>query len=204
MGEARQECLTRCLKAIWDQHVPCEVLVAHDESGTPNKTYNRLATIAQGSHMLILNDDCYVLPGFLQACEEAIQAHPEMDLGLTYLGTPGDPHLIRYLWEIPFACFPLLRTGLKLFDDSFPFYYVDQDLTFRVIDAGGCLVPIPGACLYHEAAPSPRRDIPDHPDCAVGWTRLAIRWHDIQDDLRKKVKALGVEFPATCNGNCLK
>lgn len=199
-GEERQEYLTKCLKSIWDQKVSCEVLIAHDNSGKPNNNYNRLAAIAQGDYLLVLNDDCFLLPGFLRACEKTIASHPEMDLGLTYLGTPGDPHLIRYLWEIPFACFPLLKKGWKLFDELYPFYYVDQDLTFRVIHEGGHLVPIPGACLYHAAAPSERRNNPTHPDSELGWTILAKRWHAIQDDLRKKVK--DQVFPATCDGTC--
>lgn len=205
IGEERQECLTRCLKSIWGQKVPCEVLVGAGNRRGPIKTTNRLAEIAAGDFFLVLNDDCILLPGFLESCEAAIKEHPDMALGIPYLGTPGDDHLIRYQWEIPYACFPLLSRGYwaiggRIFDQDYPFYYVDQDLSFRVIDGFNKVIPIPGACLYHEAAPSAKRGVVDDPASAEGWRLLTTRWHNEQDELRKKLK--GVEFPATCSGRC--
>lgn len=201
VGEARREHLNRCLESVWSQGIKVEVLVGSYPNGRPNQTYNHLCRSARNPTVLVLNDDCILQSGFLEACEEA-DKDPSWTLGVPYLGTPGDPHVVRYQWSVPYACFPLFRklNGLTLFDEAFPFYYVDQDLAFRVLEKGLKMIPIPGACVYHEAAPSPRRGNPHDPDASEGWTIFSKRWYTWQDEARKRIKEQ--IFPETCSGRC--
>lgn len=121
-----------------------------------SKALNRCARLARGRWVAWLNDDVEVQPGWANAALRFMEAHSEVGLGAFYWCDRRPPWKVEQAWGILYANFGILSKSLGdrigWFDEDIRMYGADMALTFRVLQAGKSVSPVPGARILHHRA----------------------------------------------------
>ena len=164
-------------------------LVVAPELG-PHERLNRGLREARGEHVLILNDDAWVDPGTVDRLASVLAERPAVALaGAVLRGVDGTPQKsggrvrtlgaeLRWVIGLPVAGEPVSMVPLCCalgdrralvdvggIDESFGFYFDDEDICRRLIAAGRDVVIDPAASAVHVGGGSTRARDP------AGWFR---------------------------------
>ncbi len=149
-------------------HFPDVHVIANERNRGFAAANNQAIAAAQSRYVLLLNNDCEVLPGSLAHLVAYADAHPDAGgVGCMLLRGDGEPHRLPASIFSALAWFPekpckvawivgaalLLRreaiAAVGGLDEDFFFYYEDWDLGLRLRKAGWTNHYTPGARVIH-------------------------------------------------------
>lgn len=149
-------------------HFPEVLIIANDRNRGFSAANNQAIAATTGRHILLLNNDCEVLPGALAHLVRYADAHPDAGaVGCMLLRGDGERHRLPASIFSPLAWFPerpckvawIVGAALLLrraaceavggLDEDFFFYYEDWDLGLRLRKAGWTSHYTPGARIIH-------------------------------------------------------
>ena len=135
-----------------------EVIVHHEPNMPIGPARNAAALLASGDHLVFLDADDELAPGYVGAMEQAIReaANPSLILGyptVRYMRkNRAQPHLLRPVGDLRHDNFMVIGTvisgGLFRFVGGFSNYdhgYEDWSLWAKAWKAGGVVTPVPPA-----------------------------------------------------------
>lgn len=143
-------------------------LIANDQNRGFSAANNQAIAATRARYVLLLNNDCEVLPGALAHLVQFADAHPDTGaLGCMLLRGDGERHRLpasifsRLAWFPDRPCKVAWIVGAALLlrreaieavnglDEAFFFYYEDWDLGLRLRKAGWTNRYTPGARIIH-------------------------------------------------------
>lgn len=149
-------------------HFPEVRLIANERNRGFSAANNQAIAATTARHVLLLNNDCEVLPGALAHLVAYADAHPRAGgVGCMLLRADGQPHRLpasifsRLAWFPDRPCKVAWIVGAALLlrreaidavgglDEDFFFYYEDWDLGLRLRKAGWQNHYTPGARIIH-------------------------------------------------------
>lgn len=115
--------------------------------------YNQAACIAEKKHIVWLNDDCLVRPGWAEPVISFMDTTPNVGVGgISFDEGERRAVALRIFGQYVanFGCIPTeLWHTMNGFDVSFRDYGAESDLCLRVKDTGRIVAPVPGVCISH-------------------------------------------------------